>query len=108
MSSVNVPYGFNSRRSAERALYDPALATEALVRLDAPAGDAGGDAAPSEVPSAAPEVVRLVGVELRRPLARASGLAARTKDGRDGGDHRFEERRVVRVRRRERDAGAGN
>jgi hypothetical protein len=58
-----------SMKPGERPLHDPAVAAESLARLHPASRDSRGDASVSAGPSAAREVVALVGVELRRPLA---------------------------------------
>lgn len=63
-----------------RALDDPAVAPEALARLDLRARDAGGDAAPLERAPVAARVVALVGVEFVGAATRASDLAADRRD----------------------------
>jgi hypothetical protein len=85
----------------ERPLDHPAMATELLTGLDDFASDATADAALTQVLAAAGDVVRLVGVELQRALARSPWPAARPEDRRDVVDEVLEEPRVVRVRRRE-------
>ena len=82
----------------ERPLDDPAVAPEALARVDLRPRDAALDPAPLERPLVATRAVPLVGVELLRTLARATDLAA---DGRDGVDEALEERDFVDVGRGE-------
>ena len=87
----------------ERPLDHPAMATELLAGVDPSASDTAADAASVQVTSAAEDVVRLVGVELQRALARAPRSAARAEDRRDVVDKILEEARVMRVRGRESD-----
>src|SRR5215207_6465511 len=86
----------------QRPLDHPAVTAELRARLDALAGDAAADAASAEILSAAGNIVRLVGVQLGRALARAPGLARRAPQGRDRRDQRLEEPGLVDVGRRER------
>jgi hypothetical protein len=58
-----------SMKPGEGPLHDPAVAAESLARLHPASRDSCGDASVSAGLSAAREVVALVGVELRRPLA---------------------------------------
>ena len=92
-----------AREPGQGALDDPAMSAELLAGVDALASDAAPDPAPMEVASAPGEVVRLVGVELQRTLARAAGAATWAEDRWDAVDQRLEEARVVQVRRREAD-----
>src|SRR5947207_10967874 len=67
----------------EGALHHPAVAAEPLAGVDAFAGDAAGDPAPSQVAAAARDVVGLVGVQPGRRAA-WSGVHA-GGPGRSGG-----------------------
>lgn len=57
------------------AFHDPAVSSQALAALDAPAGDARYDPARPAFAAAAPMVVGLVRVQLVRPAARATAPA---------------------------------
>jgi hypothetical protein len=79
------------------------MPTEVLGRLDAFACDADADPAAPEIGATARDVVRLVGVELGRPRAGATGTPAWADDGRDRLDQRLEDARIVQVGCRELD-----
>ena len=88
-----------------RALNNPAMPTELLLRLDALAGDARGDSPFPQSRLVFLRLVALVRVQLGGTLA---GTSSRTLDGRNGVDSLLEHCRLVDVRSgqqdRERDA----
>jgi hypothetical protein len=86
------------RKPSQGALNDPAMAAKSLIAFDASAGNAWRDAALTAGMTAALVVVRLVGVQFARSLARSAALAF-------DGYHRIEQFRqghaVVHVRPRQ-------
>ena len=70
----------------EGALDFPAVATEALAGFPFRASDAGNDASATADGAVLRGLIRLVGVEFARPLARSSGG---TSDGMHGVEHPF-------------------
>lgn len=95
---------------SERALYYPAIPSQAFRTVDAAPGNTRLDGTPAQRPSALREVVALVGMELGRSPARPSPTLA---DWRHGIDQFFEEAAVVDVCRAEADGerdalGVGN
>ncbi len=92
-----------AREPGDRPFDHPAVATEALGRLDALARDADADPTASEVGAAARDVVGFVGVELGRSKPWPPRPPARPDNGRDRLDQRLEDARVVQVGRRQAD-----
>src|SRR5260221_11850053 len=87
----------------QRALHHPAIPSEALARLDAPASNAGDDAAGTQCPSAARIVIALVRMQLPRTLAWSSAPLARKGQARDRIDRLFKPLRVMHVGARDGD-----
>ena len=79
-------------------LHDPAVAPQALARLDSLARDSAADAAPPEVLPTARGLIGLVRVHLGRALALA---ASGSLDGLDGVEQLLEQADVIDVGRRE-------
>ncbi len=65
----------------ESALHHPAVATEALTRLDPPTCDARDDAASPQRLSTAREIISLIRVQFVWPLPRASPRPPNRRDG---------------------------
>ena len=82
-------------------LDDPAVAAEALLRLDATSGDPGSDVAHATGATTLPEVVPLVRVHFGWTPPRPAGASA--PHGRNRVQELFGELAVVYVRRREPD-----
>lgn len=76
------------------ALDHPAMASEAVIALDAPTSDTVFNAATLEVRTASGEVVALVRMQLGGPAARPAWLAS---DRRQGIDQLFEDHRIVAI-----------
>ncbi len=76
------------------ALDYPAMAPQALARLELAAGNARGDAALAQGLPILARVIRFVGVQLARPAARTT---TRTADRRNGIDHLGQHRGFMRV-----------
>ena len=81
----------------ERAFHHPAIASEPLARFDAAPGNAGNDAPGPQRPSTPWVVVALVGVELRRALARSASLPMWEPQRRDGVDRFLQQPRIMHV-----------
>jgi hypothetical protein len=77
-----------------RPLHCPTMPPQLLRRLNAFAGDAWRDAAPSQSSSFLPRVIGFVGLQLRRALARATTGVLDRADGIEGFFHHLD---VVRV-----------
>jgi hypothetical protein len=75
----------------QRPLDHPAVPPEPLRRLNALAGDPGGDPPATEIPATAGDVVGLVGMQLGWSTARPSGATARTEHRRNIVNQRLEQ-----------------
>src|SRR5512144_2446647 len=93
---VSQPEPLVAHQPGDGPLDHPAHPAETVLALHPTAGDAGGDAAPTQVRAAAREVVALVGVQLGRAAARAATAAALDRRGRV--EQRLEPLAVVGVR----------
>ena|SRR5579884_1337190 len=82
---------------SEGALDHPAIAPEALTRLDAPTGDARGDAAGATCPTTSRVVVCFVGMQLSGTLARTSWSARLAPHRVNGIERLLQHLRVMHV-----------
>ena len=73
-----------SEKPRQRALDDPPRSPQALTRINPSASDSGGNATYTKGMSKGRGVIGLVGVELRRALARTTRLPSWSDDRRDG------------------------
>jgi len=80
---ISDPEAATTQEPGKTALDDPAVPTQSLGGVDAAATNPWGDGARPEVAASIRGVVRLVGMQLGRALARSARLASRADDGRD-------------------------
>src|SRR3712207_5114384 len=78
----------------QRALHDPAVASQLLAAVDALAGDAHLDVAPATGAPLRRIIISLVGMQLVGP---STGTASGSADGRDRIERRLEHEVVVAV-----------